>query len=120
MLLIDSIFEFAAGAALIAFAGTLGDWLRIPAMASVAAGLIFIVAGVAILAMRGGRADACLIRMLAWANVAGGVVGWAALMTFWQQFDPGGRAMVGTTADMFLAIGAFELLALRYSSVSAA
>ena len=120
ILLLDALFEFAAGAALIVFASTLGDWLRIGATASIVLGVVFIAAGVAIMLLRA-RPDASTLRALAWANVIGGAAGWVVLIAFWPQLDTGGRFVLGIASDAFIAIGVLELLALRErSSIPAA
>jgi hypothetical protein len=113
VLLADAIFEFAAGAMLIALAPTMGGWLSIDAWVCVALGVAFLVAGAGILALRRRPVDAAAVRALALANLAGGALGWLALVVFWSTFEPGGRAALGVASDVFLALGALEVVALR-------
>jgi hypothetical protein len=111
-LLLDAAFEFAAGAGLIAFAGPLGDWLRIGAPACVALGVVFLAVGAFILWLR--RApDLSMVRALAWANIAGGCAGWAVFAAAWGALGIEGRTVLGCASDAFIAVGLLELWALR-------
>ncbi len=113
VLLLDAIFEFVAGAALIVFAGTLGDWLGIAPPIVIALGVVFIAAGAAIQVLRATSADDSLFRGLALANVIGGAAGWVVLFVFWRQLEPGGRAVLGSASDLVIIIGLLEFSALR-------
>jgi hypothetical protein len=113
-LYVDAGFEFVAGAALIAFASTLGGWFGIPALVCVALGIVFLFAGVVIvLIARAETVDHATVRALAFANVLGGSVGWIVLVAAWPALEPGGRAVLGVAADVFIGIGAWELIELR-------
>ena len=114
LLLVDALFEFAVAAALLGFAGTLGDWLGVGTPICVVGGVIFAAAGVALAAMwRSYDPDPAAVQALAFANIAGGVAGWLAFAIAWSFFEPGGRAVLGTASDVFIALGVVELLALR-------
>jgi hypothetical protein len=113
-LYVDTAFELIAGATLIVFATTLGDWLRIGTASSVVAGVVFVGAGIAIVALARSRPlSAPSVQALAWANTAGGAAGWVVLAATWGALDPTGRATLGIASDVFIALGCWELLALR-------
>ena len=114
VLALDAAVEFVAGAALIIFSSTLSGWLAIPSEILIALGIAFVAAGAAIVyLMRAQPLDLSLVRALAWANIAGGAIGWAILAAFWSTFDPEGRWTLAAVSDAFITIGTLELLALR-------
>ena len=51
-------------------------------------------------------------RMLAGANVAGGVILWVAIAARWNDFEPGARWVLAAMGDSFILIGALEAFAL--------
>ena len=110
-LILDSAFEFVAGAALIVFAGTFGDWLAIGATACMVLGVVFLAAGVAIAGLARSP-DPGTVRALAYANIAGGAGLWVAFFAAWSALAPGGRFVLGAAADAFILIGILELLAI--------
>ena len=112
-LFIDAGFEFAVGAALIAFAGTIGGWFGFGPPIAVAIGLVFVLAGVVILQMARSPVDSALVRALASANIAGGALGWLTLAVVWGSLAPEARWLLGMASDAVILIGLLELLALR-------
>ncbi len=112
LLALDAVFELIAGLALIAGREQIARWLGVETMAVLAAGGVFLLAAVAVaVVVRRPRGD--VVRLVGWANIAGGGLGW--LMTFlaWGEFEPAGRALLGAGSDVFIALGVLELLALR-------
>ena len=113
-LLVDAAFEFVVGFALVFAARSVGDWLGFGATASIAAGIVFITAGIAILQMaRQPRPGSELVRPLAIANIAGGIAGWVLLIVGWSWFQPEGRWALGMASDAVIVIGLLQLHALN-------
>ncbi|MBI2766563.1 MAG: hypothetical protein HYX53_11725 [Chloroflexi bacterium] len=110
----DAVFEFGAAAAMAVFAGQFARWLATAPAVFYVLAAAFAVAGGAItwLASRS-VLPAEVLRLLARANILGGVVGWGLLIAIWRSFDPEGRWILGAAADSFIAIGLAEMLALR-------
>jgi len=119
-LLIDAAFEFVGGFVLVFAAGSMGDWLGFGSTASVAAGIVFIAAGIAILQLaRQPHPDRALVQPLAVANVAGGIAGWVLLIVGWSWFQPEGRWALGMASDAVIIIGLLQLRALKRPSATA-
>jgi hypothetical protein len=79
----------------------------------IAAG-IFLVAGTVIAVVVNADFESReLVWGLAIVNVAGGVGLWVLLGLAWGHFETGGRWVLGAVADMFILVGALEILALR-------
>jgi hypothetical protein len=113
LLVADAGFELLAAIALAAAAGPLSRWLDISSIAAYALAAIFLAAaaGVGYLA-RQPAPERAVVRALALANVLGGALGWVLLTLAWGSFDPPGRAVLGSAADVFVGLGVLELLAL--------
>ena len=119
-LALDAAFEFAVAALLLLFREPFGDWLSIGSMACVVIGVVFAIAGVALVALyRQPHPDRDVIRTLAFANIAGGLAGWALVLAMWPHIDVWGRTSLGAASDIVILIGIFELLALRRAETTA-
>jgi hypothetical protein len=113
ILLADAAVELACGAALLAFAAQFEAWFGLPSVVVYGLAAVFLLAAAypAWLAM--GKTSPAPISTLAWANVAGGTVGWLAFPFLWGYFEPEGRWVFAAVCDTFIALGVAELLALR-------
>jgi hypothetical protein len=56
--------------------------------------------------------DHRLVRLLAYANIAGGMLGWTALIAARTLIEHEGRWLLAATSDAFIAVGVLELVAL--------
>jgi hypothetical protein len=112
VLFTDAAVEVAIGAALLAWRGQIAGWLATPDRALVALGVVFLAAGPLVAAIALPRFVASA-RPLAWANIAGGTLGWLTLLTVWQPLAPEGRWLLAAASDAFIAVGVLELVALR-------
>ena len=117
-LTLDALFELAAGAALLAWSGAFSDWWGLSTAAVIAIGVIFVLAGLALLAMIATRVPAQQVRALAIANVAGGAVGWALFAFAYSGMATEGRWILAAISDCFVAIGLAELLIVQRTSVA--
>jgi hypothetical protein len=117
LLIVDAAFELICAAVLAGAAGAASRWLGIETLVTYNLAFVFAIAavGVGYIARVHQRA-ATLVRALAIANLAGGVVGWMIMTVLWGSFDPPGRALLGSASDLFLALGVLELIALRRAS----
>lgn len=110
----DVAFEALAGAVLLATATFADRWFDLPTTTIYILAAAFFVAAVALVPMA--RADEPSRRGvtgLAWANIAGGVLAWLALLIWWDRFESEGRWLLAFAADAFIVLGAAELIALR-------
>jgi membrane associated rhomboid family serine protease len=114
LLILDASFELICAAVLAGASGAISRWLGVESLVTYALAAVFAFAalGVGYIA-RVRRPAATVVRALAIANLAGGLLGWALLTSFWGSFDPPGRALLGSASDVFLALGVLELIALR-------
>jgi hypothetical protein len=113
----DAAIEFVVAAALLAPGSPVGGWLKLDAIASIVVGVVFLVAGAAIaLFSRDEHPNVRMVRGLAAANAAGGLLGWVVLIAAWSHFEPQGRAVLGVASDLVLALAAFEWLRIRAHS----
>ena len=110
----DVAFEAIAGAVLLATATLADRWFDLPTATIYILAAVFLVAAVAIVPLaRADEPSRQAVKGLAWANIAGGVLAWAALLLWWDRFEGEGRWLLTFAADAFLVIGAAELIALR-------
>lgn len=110
----DAGFEALAGAVLLATATFADRWFDLSSTVIYIVAAAFFVAAVAIVPLaRAAESSRPAVQGLAWANAAGGVVGWLMLLIRWDYFEPEGRWLLMFAADAFLALGAAELIALR-------
>lgn len=117
----DALVELLLAALLMAIPSTVGRWFAIAPALSVGAGIVFVIAAAAVgaIAYRStGRRE--VVRMLALGNVAGGVIGWIILLLAWGALAAPGRALLGTASDVFITLGALELIYLRKSAAQPA
>ncbi|MBE0610427.1 MAG: hypothetical protein IH609_13695 [Dehalococcoidia bacterium] len=110
----DVAFEAVAGAVLLATATFADRWFDLPAATIYVLAAAFFVAAVAIVPLaRADEPSSQAVKGLAWANIAGGALGWLALLLWWDRFESEGRWLLAFAADAILVIGAAELIALR-------
>jgi hypothetical protein len=112
VLLADAAVELTVAVSLLVWHGEVARWLAIPELVVVGLGIAFLVAGPLVTAVALPRFIASA-RPLAWANIAGGALGWLTLLTFWQPLPPEGRWLLAAASDAFIALGLLELVALR-------
>lgn len=114
ILLADAGFELVVALILSGLAGDAHFWLNVAQEITVTGAVVFAIVGVALgVAAFHPRTNDGFVRVLAFANVAGGLAIWAAAALKWSQFEPGGHWLVAFVADGCLALGALEWLALR-------
>lgn len=110
----DVAVEALIGLALLGSATLADRWFDVSTGVLYLLAAIFLIAAVAIVPLARAEAPSRLqVTGLAWANIAGGVVGWLVLLVRWDYFEPEGRWLLLFAADAFLALGAAELIALR-------
>ncbi|GMV84550.1 MAG: hypothetical protein AMXMBFR80_04080 [Dehalococcoidia bacterium] len=110
----DVAVEALIGLALLGTATLADRWFDVSTGVLYLLAAIFLIAAVAIVPLARAEAPSRLqVTGLAWANIAGGVVGWLVLLVRWDYFEPEGRWLLLFAADAFLALGAAELIALR-------
>lgn len=110
----DAVIEFVVAVALLVPGSPVGGWLKLDTIASVAVGVVFLVAGAAIaLFSRDEQPNIRLVRGLAAGNAVGGLLGWIVLIAAWSHVEPQGRAVLGIASDLVLALAAFEWLRIR-------
>jgi len=117
-LAVDALFEFVVGAALLAWHTNFGGWWEISSAAVITIGIVFIVAGAALVAMIATRVPAQQVRSLAIANIAGGAVGWLLFAVAYGGLAPEGRWLLAAISDCFIVIGLAELLIVQRASVA--
>jgi hypothetical protein len=107
----DAAIEFVIAAALLVPRSPVGRWLTLNTIASLVVGVVFLVAGAAIaLFSCDEQPNLRMVRGLAAGNAVGGLLGWVVLIAAWSHVEPQGRAVLGITADLVLALAAFEWL----------
>ncbi|MCL4242091.1 MAG: hypothetical protein KJ048_12135 [Dehalococcoidia bacterium] len=110
----DVAFEAFAGAVLLATATFADRWFDLSTATLYVAAALFFVAAVAILPLaRADEPSRQAVTGLASANIAGGALGWLALLLWWDRFEGEGRWLLAFAADAFIVLGAAELIALR-------
>jgi hypothetical protein len=110
----DVAFEALAGAVLLATATFADRWFDLPTTTIYILAAAFFVAAVAIVPLaRAEEPSRQAVAGLALANIAGGVLGWLALLLWWDRFESEGRWLLTFAADAFLVLGAAEFIALR-------
>jgi len=110
----DVAFEAVAGGVLLATATIADRWFDLSTTTIYVLAAVFLVAAVALVPLaRSAEPPAHAVTALAWANIAGGLVGWLALLLWWDRFETEGRWLLAFAADGFLVIAAAELIALR-------
>lgn len=110
----DASLELLMAVALAGFAWPMHAWLVVSEIAT--RGLAIGFAGVAValaVAAISRRTSFGFVRVLAWANIAGGVGLWLLLFGAWGHFPAEGRWILAAAGDSFIAIGVLELVALR-------
>lgn len=110
----DVAVEAFIGLVLLATATLADRWFYVSTWVLYLLAAIFFIAAVAIVPLA--RAESPSrpgVVGLAWANIAGGVLGWLVLLVRWDYFEPEGRWLLMFAADAFLALGAAELIAVR-------
>jgi hypothetical protein len=113
---VDAGLELVIAVGLVVAAGPIAGWFGVATWWAVAVGIVFAVAAMAIgLLARAPGTQASTVRTLALANVAGGMVGWAALVIAWPNIEVEGRWLLGAASDSFILIALLELVALRRS-----
>jgi hypothetical protein len=110
-LLVDAVFEFAVGTALVLARGEFARWWGIPEAVAVALGVVFLIAGAAIAAI-GLRSRPAAVAVLAIANIIGAVAGWLLFIGAYPHLSPEGRWLIAAIADTALALGVVEWLLL--------
>ncbi len=114
LLYLDAAIEFLFAVALTGLIGRVHFWLNVERPATLAGAVVFAVAGVAVLGLAIWRATPeSAVRALATANVGGGVAVWVAALLNWSRFESEGQWLVIFAADLFIALGVLQLLALR-------
>ena len=113
-LIADSVVELLLAILFMAIPSAVGRWLAIAPPVATAIGAVFLVAavGVGLIAYRSANRRQ-IVRALAFGNIVGGAIGWALLIIAWSSFAAPGRAILGTASDLFIAVGALELIYLR-------
>ncbi len=110
----DVAFEAVAGAVLLATATFADRWFDLSTTIIYIVAAVFFVAAVAIVPLaRAAEPSRKGVTGLAWANIAGGVLAWLALLIWWDRFESEGRWLLAFAADAFIVLGAAELIALR-------
>lgn len=118
-LIVDAAVEFVVAGVLILGANSVSRWLGLGFTLSLAIGAVFATAGFGIaMLVRQPRPDQ--IRSLAFANIAGGALGWLALLIAWSSLQPEGRLLLGSASDALIVIGLLELWALSRTAFEAA
>ncbi len=112
----DAAFELIVAVLLGAMASTWADLFNVDEAVIWAASGVFLLAaiGVGMIAVLETESRE-LVWALAWANIAGGLVLWAAWMILRDDLDPGARWATAAVADTFILIGLLEIFALRRS-----
>lgn len=114
ILLADAGFELVVAVLLSGLVGDAHFWLNVAQGITVTGAVVFAFVGVGLgIAAFHPRTDDAFVRIVAFANVAGGLAIWLAAALKWSQFEPGGHWLVAFVADGCLALGALEWLALR-------
>lgn len=108
----DVVLELVVAALCFGLASTAARWFGLETGTLYVAGVVFLVAGVALIPLAR-KPAASTVTPLAWANIIGGGAAWLVLVIAWSSFEPEGRWVLAAIADSFIAIGALELLALR-------
>ena len=121
VLISDAAIELVLGGLLLTLPSVVARWLAIAPAVAIAAGVVFLAAAAAVglIAYRSAERRE-IVRMLAFGNIAGGAIGWVVLLVAWGALAAPGRALVGSASDVFIALGAMELIYLRKGSVSSA
>lgn len=110
----DVAFEAVAGAVLLSTATFADRWFDLSTATLYVLAALFFVAAVGIVPLaRADEPSGKAVTGLAWANIAGGVLGWLALLLRWDHFEGEGRWLLAFAADAALVLGAAELIALR-------
>ncbi|MCC7366110.1 MAG: hypothetical protein IT303_17225 [Dehalococcoidia bacterium] len=109
----DAAFAALVAAFLIATRETSADVfdVRVAVVLAVAGLLAAAAAGVAMIGAAGSPGS--WVRALAALNVAGGAAGWVLLVAAWGRFEPDGRWLLAFAADLFIALGVLQWLAVR-------
>jgi hypothetical protein len=108
----DVCLEFLVAILCFALAGPASNWLGIAQGTLYVVGVVFVVAGIALVPLARKPAPVAVIA-LAWANIIGGSATWLVLTLAWGSIAPEGRWVLAAIADSFIVIGVAELLALR-------
>lgn len=117
LLLADAGFEVLVAILLSGLVGRAHFWLNVERPITLVGALVFALVGIALAAVAlSGRASEQFVRILAFANAAGGAAIWLAAALEWSQFEPGGHWLVAFVANGCLVLAALEYLALRRSA----
>ncbi len=109
---LDAACELAGAIVLVVLAGAIEGSTGIAREVAFIAAGVFLVAAVVVAVMaRGGRRSSA--KLLAGANIAGGLVLWVAVALRWGELEAGARWVLAAMGDSFILIGALEALALR-------
>jgi hypothetical protein len=108
----DAGLEFLVALVCFALAGPASNWLGIPEAALYVAGVVFVVAGIAIIPLAR-KPSVVGVTALGWANIIGGAALWVVLALAWGSVAAEGRWVLAAVADSFIVVGVAELFALR-------
>ncbi len=108
----DAGIEFLVAILCFALAGPASNWLGLEQGTLYVAGVVFVVAGIAIIPLAR-KPSPVAVTGLAWANIIGGGAAWVVLVLAWGTIAAEGRWVLAAVADSFIVLGIAELLALR-------
>ncbi len=112
VLVIDALFEFLVGAMLLLFRNDFATGLDVAPGAVLAAALVFVAAGVALIGVLAWPAD-WIVRWVGLLNVAAGIAVWVLVALRWGTFESDARLLTTAVANMFLALGALQVIAVQ-------
>ena len=112
VLLADAAFEFVVAVLLFAATNRVANWLDLERSVVLTVAVVFLVAGVALLALAW-RPERQHVWSLAVVNVAFGLAGWLWLVIDWDRFSTDGRYVLGAVCDAAILIGLAEWFAVR-------
>ena len=92
IVLADAGFELVVAVLLSGLVGDAHFWLNVAQGITLTGAIVFATVGLGLgLAVFHPRTDDGFVRVLAFANVAGGLAIWLAAALKWSQFEPGGH-----------------------------
>jgi len=110
VLVVDALFEFLVGAVLLLFRDDFASGLDVASGAVLLAAVVFLAAGVALLVVLAWPAD-FMVRWVGLLNIAAGIAVWVLVGLRWGSFETDARLLTTAIANMFLALGALQLIA---------
>jgi len=111
VLVVDALFEFLVGAVLLLFRDDFASGLDVASGAVLLAAVVFLAAGVALLVVLAWPAD-FMVRWVGLLNIAAGIAVWVLVGLRWGSFETDARLLTTAIANMFLALGALQLIAV--------